>query len=98
MKLDDKQKERLIEYMENKWPEPQTCPICKNTEWGISDTIFEIREFFDGKMIISGTSIPLIASTCRSCGYTVLFNAIILGFVKPDEKKVVEPDKKESEK
>jgi predicted nucleic-acid-binding Zn-ribbon protein len=88
MKLDDKQKKHLLEYIDQKWPEPKACPICKNTDWYLSDTIFEIREYFEAAFKTSGLAMPLIVLACKTCGYTILFNAISIGIIEPNKKEV----------
>jgi len=88
MKLDDKQKENLLKHFNKNWPEPNICPICKNDDWALSDTIFGIQEYNKGKFIIGGSTMPLIPLVCKICGHTILFNAISIGIVEPDKKEV----------
>jgi hypothetical protein len=90
MNLEDNQKEILIQKLQTVWSEPRDCPICRKNDWTIVDKIYEIREFYEGNFVIGGGGaiFPLIAVVCKVCGYTLFFNAILLGIVKADLKEV----------
>ena len=65
---------------------------CSGGNWILSDTIFELREFNSGDLVIGGSSssiFPVIAISCGNCGNTHFFNAILLGLVekKDDARK-----------
>ena len=93
MKLNQEQKEKLITKLEQPgWG--NACAVCKQSHWNISDTIFELREFQSGNLVIGSQSIiyPVIAMTCANCGNTVFLNAIIMGVLEPQEAK--QEDKK----
>ena len=84
MHLTQDQKEKLVKKLYDLWKGARACPICQSTKWNISDTIFEIREFYEG-VVVGGKSVgiqPVITITCETCGHTILLNAINLGFVE----------------
>jgi len=87
MKLDDRKKERLLENLTKKWPEPRVCSVCHKQQWTITDKVFEIREFHRGGLVVGGPMVPVIAATCSNCGNTLFFNAILLGVVEPERKE-----------
>jgi len=88
MKLDKQQREEVLRYLGEKWKKPSQCPVCQHTDWGITETTFEIREFLGGSISVGGGSItPIIVVTCDNCGNTLFFNAISLGIVKRPEKE-----------
>lgn len=58
-----------------------TCPICMGIAWEITGTIFELREFQDGALAISGRVYPVVPVSCLQCGNTIFFNAIRLGII-----------------
>jgi transcription elongation factor Elf1 len=93
--LTDKQKEILKKKLDEIVKQPITCAVCNNTTWSIADSIFEIREFHGGSMVIGGKSriVPIIIMSCSVCGQILFFNAMSLGIVepaspqKPEERK-----------
>lgn len=80
MKLDDKQREKLLKHLQEKWKPPATCPVCKSNTWDVSKEIYELREFQGGGLVLGGSPIvPLVPVTCTTCGNTVLLNALVAG-------------------
>ncbi|WP_129408050.1 hypothetical protein [Marinitoga lauensis] len=71
------------------------CPICHNNSLIWNSTLFEIREYNSGNLVIGkGASlIPAIIATCQKCGAMVPFNAITLGLVDPKTGNVIGSDK-----
>lgn len=99
MKLTDKQQQLVVKKLEKAI---KVCPICGHKGLIISDTIFEIREFNGGQLILGGkesTIYPLIAVVCGGCGNTQFFNAILLGIVSNNDKSTTkETQNNEGEK
>lgn len=96
MKLTKKQTDLIVDRLNAYKDKRQPCPICGGTQWIISDTIFEIREFNMGNMVIGGANsaiIPMIPISCANCGYMRFLSAIKLGIInsqheqKSDEEK-----------
>ncbi len=78
--------EKLVKHLKEKW-NGRSCPMCQTGNWTISDTIFEIREFNQGSVVIgAGPLIPVIPVTCENCGNTLFINAIKAGIVDPNKK------------
>jgi hypothetical protein len=53
--------------------------------WTISDTIYELREFFGGKFTqstLSGRTFPVVPIVCNKCGNTIFLNAVSLNIIK----------------
>jgi hypothetical protein len=93
MSLEDTQKEILFQKLKKTWHEPRNCPICHKNDWAIMDKIYEIREFHGGGFVIGGGAIlPVICIVCKICGYTIFFNAILLGIVPPEKKEVTDDE------
>lgn len=84
MKLTEDQKNKVIETLSGFLGSP--CNVCQGKEWILNDTIFELREFQKGSLVIGGKSsvFPVITVVCKSCGNTLFFNAIPLGLIKKD--------------
>jgi predicted nucleic-acid-binding Zn-ribbon protein len=85
MRLTEEQRENVSKRITSYWGDQLfDCPVCRNKHWKINDTIFEMREFSEGKLDIAGKVFPVIIIICDRCGYTITFNAIMLGVVKAE--------------
>lgn len=72
---------KVIGYLKERWA-GRPCPMCGHAGWSVQDSVFELREFHGGSMVIgSGPLIPVVPVTCNNCGNTVLVNAIVAGVV-----------------
>ena len=73
--------EKIIKHLQEKWS-GRPCPMCGNAGWSVQDSVFELREFHGGTMVIGGSAlIPVVPVACNNCGNTVLINAIVAGVV-----------------
>ena len=86
MPLDKEQKQKLIKFLDEKIPDIGACPLCKKIQWSISETIWEVQEFFEGGLKIGSPKYPVISITCNNCGNTFFLNAIVAGIVGPEQK------------
>jgi len=87
-------RERAMEWLNKHWNTPKSCPICKNNNWGASDSVLEVREFHQGYLVYGRPVYPLFLVTCNTCGYTMFFNALVADFTL--EQTTVDETKKES--
>lgn len=58
--------------------------MCGVSNWSVHDSTFQLTEFNQGSIVIGGPVIPIIPVSCTNCGNTILVNAIIAGFIKPE--------------
>ena len=72
--------QEFINHLQGKWL-GKGCPMCGISAWNIPDTVFELREFHAGNVVLGGPVVPVIPVACSNCGYTVLVNGIIAGQV-----------------
>jgi len=81
MKLTEEQKRSVQEKLS--YFISHSCEVCNGREWVLNDTIFETREFNGGNLVIGGQSgiFPLITVSCKNCGRSHFFNAILLGVI-----------------
>lgn len=82
MELDAKHKEAALAYINDKWPAPQECPVCRSTEWQLMDEVYQILQYrpLTEPMAI----IPTIITLCENCAYMMVFNAMWIGIVEED--------------
>lgn len=72
---------KLETHLKEKWLS-RTCPMCQSNSWSISDTIYELRKFTNGSLIIGGEPVlPVIPIGCDICGNTVFINAYTTGIL-----------------
>jgi hypothetical protein len=83
MKLTKEQSNKLFEKM-SKFSEQFVCPICHYEPLNLNDTIFELREFQGGDLVVGGMQsvFPVIPITCPQCGYTMFINAMISNLIE----------------
>lgn len=78
--------EKVVDWLNRQWKGDKACPICKNNNWNIIEKPVELREFHGGGLVMGGPVYPLISITCKVCGHTLLFNAIVAGLLVPEQK------------
>lgn len=86
MKLNEEQKNKAIDTLSSFLKTP--CSVCESKDWILNDTIFELREFQGGGLVIGGKSsvFPVITVICKHCGNTLFFNAIQLGLIQKEKE------------
>jgi hypothetical protein len=94
MQLTEEQKQKALEYFKKTLQETLACPACGHDDWGLSDMLFQISAF-RSTSIPPSPVIPLFPLTCAVCGHILLFNAIVMGLVKPPKEIDDEPAKHE---
>lgn len=78
--------EKLLNHLREKW-QGRPCPMCGVGNWNVSDSIFELREFNQGNLVMGGGPIfPVIPVTCDNCGNSVFINAIVSKLVEQNKK------------
>ena len=73
--------EQALRWIEDNWVGQKACAICGNSGWFMGEAIGEMRQMNQGSRWIpnSAPAYPLIVLSCENCGYTLLFNAMVLG-------------------
>jgi hypothetical protein len=81
MRLNEDQKQLVLEHLKKYWPDPQPCPVCRNEIWTLTDTVYEMREYYSGNLVVGGSIFPVVSVTCSTCGNSLFFNAIAIGIL-----------------
>lgn len=76
--------DKAMAWIDEHWTGQKECPICKNSVWFVGDVMGEMREMHPTKRLISGSLYPMVVVSCRTCGYTLLFNAVVIGLVEEE--------------
>lgn len=85
--LAEYRRQRVMNWLNKKWPIPQSCPICRRKDWSTGGTIHELREFHSGSFFAAGSVFPVVPIVCNFCGYTLFFNAFKLGLIEHSKKE-----------
>jgi len=73
------QKDHVHAWIQNKWTGPKECPICGVEQWERSDHIFMSPAVNGGNVFLTaGPIYPFVMLICKNCGYTHLFNALVM--------------------
>jgi ribosomal protein S27AE len=84
---------KFISHLNTKW-QNKPCPMCGESNWSVSDKVFEMREFHGGNIVLGGGAIqPVIPVTCSNCGNSIMVNALVIGVIN---KPSVESKNKEA--
>jgi hypothetical protein len=68
---------KLLKHLNGKWV-GRPCPLCQQIAWQVQDSVFELRQFAGGSLVVgTGPIVPVIPVICGNCGNTVLVNALI---------------------
>lgn len=64
------------------------CSTCGERKWSYDPTIYEMREFTGGGLMIGGNTslLPVLTVTCSNCGTMKLINPIAAKLLSADGK------------
>lgn len=86
MKLSDKQAGKLRKHLEETTQGNEKCPICKNTELGVVNHVFELRESTQGAIRYkTGKAFPVCPVVCTQCGHVSFFNPLVAGVMTTED-------------
>jgi hypothetical protein len=87
--LSDEQRKLVEEWLQTHWTSSKTCPISGHTMWSVSDHVVQPMTHIPvGAVTLGGAaSYPGILVICSGCGYTMTFNAVIMGLFPKQEKE-----------
>ena len=83
-KISKQARDRALNFLDDKLVR-KNCPFCDTDEWALAETVFTLK---DEQQIIGCFGdfktefLPVVPLICKNCGYTVLFNAFVVGLVK----------------
>ena len=85
--------EQFLNHLKEKW-KGQPCPLCSVGNWSVTDSVYELREFHGGNVVIGGGPVvPVVPVTCSNCGNTIMVNALLSGAVEQPTEKGEKDDK-----
>ena len=86
--LSESEKRDAGERINKLWTGSKNCPICGSNKWIIADHLISSQIVTAGAgIMIGGPSYPAVLLISEPCGYTLQFNAVILGVLKSEGPK-----------
>ena len=81
MRLNEQQQKMVINQFDKVWKGKRPCPVgCGKVDWGLCN-IVEVKQYNDGNACPGTAITPMILIVCNTCGYSMMFNAIVMGLV-----------------
>jgi predicted nucleic-acid-binding Zn-ribbon protein len=75
--------EDVVQWIKEHWRGAKVCPICGSNDWRVNADVVALLRVEEEGTVLGGATYPLVLMTCGVCGYTLMFNALIAGLVKP---------------
>ncbi len=85
-RLTDSDKIKVTQWLTEKWKQNALCPITNDFNWIIGDHTVTPVNFGDKGTVLGGKTYPQVMVICKTCGYTVFFNSVIVGLFPPKDK------------
>jgi hypothetical protein len=72
-------KAQVEKWLREQWPSPR-CPISGHTTWIIGDHYVQPIPY-PMPVPTTGAGYPMVMLICNGCGYTMHFNAVLMGLL-----------------
>ncbi len=96
--LTDAEKQAIIKWMleHEKQGMPPHCAFCRTNKWTVGDHIIDSPVRIPGSVVLGGTVYSHVMLICSHCGFTMMFNAVVMGILAQEEKADPASDVKEA--
>jgi hypothetical protein len=84
-KLSTEDKEKVEAWLKKKWRAPVTCPVSQDNNWIIGDHVVTPVNWATKGLIVGGRVYPQVMLICKTCGHTLLFNAMVMELFPPQK-------------
>ncbi len=82
-KLSEDEKIKLRQKIDGLWRgSAKNCPICGSNQWLIGEHVVESPIITEGVRGFGAGAYPSVMLISQPCGYTLYFNAVILGVIR----------------
>jgi predicted nucleic-acid-binding Zn-ribbon protein len=78
---------KFLQALQDNWIGTKQCPVCAETNWTVTPDPVQLMRFSGGGLVLGAPVIPIVAVTCTNCGYTRLFNPLVMGAMEPIESE-----------
>ena len=80
-RLSPDEKEKAERWLSTYWTRDNRCPISGHNNWAFGEHIVQPVASVRAGEILGVASYPQIMLICQDCGYTIYFNAVVMGIV-----------------
>ena len=81
--LSQDDKDKVVSLITQKWKN-WTCPFSGDSNWIVADhAVTPMTIGQGGSIIMGGANYPQVMLICKTCGYTVFINAVLVGIFPP---------------
>lgn len=84
-RLTEEDHQKAQEWLRLHWTRNRICPMSDHNAWEIGAQVVAAPPFAGRAMTQKGIVYPTIPVTCSVCGYTLYFNAVVMGIVAPED-------------
>jgi hypothetical protein len=96
--LTQEQKQKFLDWLNERWVGDKNCPVCHHNRWTVSDDMVSPNTVApNGGVMLGGPSYPVVLLICKNCANTLSFNAPIMGIVESEAKQEEEQKQKEAD-
>jgi len=78
--LTNEDRQKIDVWLKDNWHAGK-CPVCNQQNWVLADHVITPM-LYTGVGITQGAGYPQIMVICQHCGYTLYFNAVIVGVLQ----------------
>lgn len=84
--LNEGEKKWAQRWIDAKWNRTRECPISGHRDWLLADRLVQLQTATPGiGLDLAAPVYPNVALICKGCGYTLLFNAVLMRMVSERE-------------
>ena len=73
---------RVRAWLDEHWQGQHSCAICHSSRWVEDGMIGVVELMHHSGRRMGDSAYPLVVVTCETCGYSLLFNAAVIGLVQ----------------
>ena len=87
--LSQGEKERIVVWLKGQWSQDDRCPVSGGTNWIILDHLVHPPPYANAGrgMNLGGPKYPQVMVACKDCGYTMYFNAVLIGIASEEKQE-----------
>jgi len=78
-RLSEDEIKKIDEWFKAKWNPSYACPISGHTSWQIGEHLVVPPSLGATGIALSGPVYPQVMVLCSGCGFTLFFNAVLMG-------------------
>ena len=82
-RLTEAENTQVTQWFQDHWKFQPKCPISGDNNWRIGERVVDLVSHQEVSIALTYPKVPVM---CMTCGYTLLFNAVVMGIVEEVEE------------